>query len=87
MPQPRGKTNPITRVPLSNAENGPKEKPGRTAFDKLMRQIETAADLPIPLNAPVVRVTRIERLAGSAPTRPLLDQPEWAGRKNICAGA
>lgn len=52
-----------------------------------MRQIETAADLPIPLSAPVVRVTRIEKPAGSAPTRPLLDQTEWAGRKNICAGA
>jgi hypothetical protein len=31
--------------------NGPKEKSGRAAFDKLMRQIETAADLPIPLSA------------------------------------
>jgi Zn-dependent protease with chaperone function len=35
--------------------NSPKEKPGRAAFDKLMRQIETAADLPIPLSALVVR--------------------------------
>lgn len=35
--------------------NGAKEKPGRAAFDKLMRQIEAAADLPIPLSALVMR--------------------------------
>jgi Zn-dependent protease with chaperone function len=35
--------------------NGPKETRGRAAFEKLMRQIETAAGLPIPLNAIVVR--------------------------------
>jgi Zn-dependent protease with chaperone function len=35
--------------------NGPKETSGRAAFEKLMRQIETAAELPIPLNPAVVR--------------------------------
>jgi Zn-dependent protease with chaperone function len=35
--------------------NGEKEKPGRAAFDKLMRQIERGADLPVPLIARVVR--------------------------------
>jgi Zn-dependent protease with chaperone function len=35
--------------------NAAKEKQGRAAFDKLMREIETAADLPIPLNAAIVR--------------------------------
>jgi Zn-dependent protease with chaperone function len=35
--------------------NGAKEAAGRAAFDKLMRQIETAAQLPIPLNPTVVR--------------------------------
>jgi Zn-dependent protease with chaperone function len=35
--------------------NAASEKEGRAAFDKLMRQIETAADLPIPLDAVVVR--------------------------------
>ena len=33
------------------------------------------------------RVALIERMAGSAPTRPLLDRTEWAALKNICAGA
>jgi predicted Zn-dependent protease len=33
------------------------------------------------------RVAAIEAMAGSAPTRPLLDQAEWAALKNICAGA
>jgi predicted Zn-dependent protease len=32
------------------------------------------------------RVAAIERLAGSAPVRPLLDGAEWAALKNICAG-
>jgi Zn-dependent protease with chaperone function len=35
--------------------NGPKENPGRAAFDKLMQMIEVAAGLPIPLTAVVVR--------------------------------
>jgi Zn-dependent protease with chaperone function len=35
--------------------NDGKEKPGRAAFDKLMGQMETAAALPIPLKAVVVR--------------------------------
>jgi Zn-dependent protease with chaperone function len=35
--------------------NTAKEKPGRAAFDKLMSQIETAAGVPIPLTAAVVR--------------------------------
>jgi predicted Zn-dependent protease len=35
--------------------NGAKETSGRAAFEKLMRQIETAAELPIPLNPAVVR--------------------------------
>jgi Zn-dependent protease with chaperone function len=35
--------------------NVPKETAGRAAFEKLMHQIETAADLPIPLNPTVVR--------------------------------
>jgi Zn-dependent protease with chaperone function len=35
--------------------NGTKETSGRAAFEKLMRQIETAAELPIPLNPTVVR--------------------------------
>ena len=34
---------------------GEQEKQGRAAFDKLMGQIETAAGLPIPLHASVVR--------------------------------
>jgi predicted Zn-dependent protease len=32
------------------------------------------------------RVAAIEAVAGSAPSRPLLDQAEWAALKNICAG-
>jgi Zn-dependent protease with chaperone function len=32
------------------------------------------------------RVAVIEKMAGSAPTRPLLDRAEWAALKNICAG-
>ena len=35
--------------------NAAEEKPGRAAFDKLMGQLETAAGLPIPLGALVVR--------------------------------
>jgi Zn-dependent protease with chaperone function len=35
--------------------NGEKEKAGRAAFDKLMREIERGADLPVPLTARVVR--------------------------------
>jgi Zn-dependent protease with chaperone function len=35
--------------------NAAKEAAGRTAFEKLMRQLETAAALPIPLNPVVVR--------------------------------
>jgi Zn-dependent protease with chaperone function len=33
------------------------------------------------------RAAAIEAIAGSAPTRPLLDGAEWAALKNICAGA
>lgn len=33
------------------------------------------------------RVALIEKMAGSAPTRPLLDPAEWAALKNICAGS
>ncbi len=35
--------------------NAEKEQAGRAAFDKLMRQIETAAALPLPLKVAVVR--------------------------------
>ena len=35
--------------------NAPNEQAGRAAFDKLMNRIETAAALPIPLKALVVR--------------------------------
>ena len=33
------------------------------------------------------RAAVIERMAGSAPTRPLLDGAEWAALKHICAGS
>jgi hypothetical protein len=33
------------------------------------------------------RVAAIERLAGSGPTRPLLDGADWAALKTICSGA
>ena len=33
------------------------------------------------------RVAAIEAVAGSAPSRPLLDQAEWAALKNICVMA
>ena len=33
------------------------------------------------------RVALIEKLASTAPSRPLLDADEWAALKTICAGA
>jgi hypothetical protein len=33
------------------------------------------------------RVTMIEEMAGSAPTRPLLDQADWAALKSICSSS
>jgi hypothetical protein len=33
------------------------------------------------------RVTVIEAMAGSAPTRPLLDQADWAALKSICSSS
>jgi predicted Zn-dependent protease len=32
------------------------------------------------------RVAQIEKMASSAPRRPLLEQSEWASLKTICAG-
>ena len=42
-----------------------------------------------PLDHPETRdcVTVIEAMAGSAPTRPLLDQADWAALKSICSSS
>ena len=43
--------------------NSANEKPGQAAFDKLMGRLETAADLPIPLKALVVRLPDANAIA------------------------
>jgi hypothetical protein len=59
--------------------NGEKEKPGRAAFDKLMREIETGADLPVSLTARVVRQSQIAPTTHPGP-KLLLDHPETSDR-------
>ena len=60
------------------------------ALGQLLARIAGSHDGPrILLDHPDTRdrVAAIEAVAGSAPTRPLLDAAEWAALKRICAGS
>jgi len=60
------------------------------ALGQILLRIAGSRDSPrILLDHPDTRdrVAAIEAMAGSGPTRPLLDASEWAALKNICAGS
>jgi Peptidase family M48 len=60
------------------------------ALGQILLRIAGSRDSPrILLDHPDTRerAAAIEAMAGSGPTRPLLDASEWAALKNICAGS